>query len=324
MKAVNSGSLLAALKASGGAFTRRAAVLEIAPFTATPTPSPTPSPTPTPTTAPTPAVPTCGGTTYLVASQTPIQISDGSLDYPSNKYCVWVVTGNGKISVKFSLFETEASYDFVKIYDGASANSGLLKSFSGTSTPGLVTSNGNAMTIVFSSDVSVEKQGFIASITAAADPARRDCGASPSVLRSKELIYISDGPVNYARLADCQWQVQATGLAPNISVSFTAFATEFNYDFVKIYSGRDAATGRLQAVFSGGSANTAVQIKDYTYLPTGNVTVNTVTVAPAVLTQGGYSRTFINTPNIVISFSSDDTVEDAGFQATVVAVAAAA
>ena len=112
----------------------------------------------------------------------------------------------------------------------------------------------------------------------------------------------------------------------NISVSFTAFATEFNYDFVKIYSGTDAATGKLQTVFSGGSANTAVQIKDYAYLPTGAVTVNTVTVAPAVLTQGGYSRTFIrvNTPNIVISFSSDDTAQDAGFQATVVAVAAAA
>jgi hypothetical protein len=244
------------------------------------------APTPLPTWAPTPAIPACSGIAYLVASTTPTAISDGSAQYPSDKYCVWVVSGSGPITIKFSSFATESNFDVVKIYNGGSVNAGLLNTFSGSSLPSPVTSTGNSVTIVFSSDSSIEAAGFAATVTSSVKPAARDCGAG-TITASSTPITLSDGPANYARLANCLWTVAATGASPSITVTFTSFATETNYDFVKIYNGTEATSGTLLRSLSG---------------------------SPAVPFSVAVKAT-----SIVITLTSDDMVETAGFEASVVA-----
>ena len=48
------------------------------------------------------------------------------------------VPGSTCITLQFTSFATEAGYDFVKVYDGATTSSPLLGQFSGTSLPPLL------------------------------------------------------------------------------------------------------------------------------------------------------------------------------------------
>ncbi len=74
---------------------------------------------------------------------------------------------SGPIKVRFSAFDTEAGYDFVKLYDGTSPSAPLLGSYSGTAVPAAVTSTGGAITVVFTSDEYTAQAGFAATLTPA-------------------------------------------------------------------------------------------------------------------------------------------------------------
>jgi len=89
--------------------------------------------------------------------------------------CTWSLFGAAPISVSFTSFSTEASYDVMRLYDGTSNSSsdGSLKSLSllailsGSSAKTLasaVTSSGKSLTIVFSSDDSMQSSGFVATV----------------------------------------------------------------------------------------------------------------------------------------------------------------
>ncbi|MFN4853476.1 MAG: CUB domain-containing protein [Bacteroidota bacterium] len=71
---------------------------------------------------------------------------------------------------------------------------------------------------------------------------------------------ISDGSgsSNYAMNANCSWIIQPPG-ATSITITFTAFATEANYDFVKIYNGTNA-TGTLLGTYSGTTLPSALTV----------------------------------------------------------------
>ncbi|MFO7657402.1 MAG: CUB domain-containing protein [Bacteroidales bacterium] len=99
-------------------------------------------------------------------------ISDGSGDnlYDNNLNCEKLISvpAGYTIALTFSYFHTEDSYDFVKIYDGSTASSPLLGSFSGDAEdyPPPVTSSANQMLIVFTTDGSVTRGGWDASYEA--------------------------------------------------------------------------------------------------------------------------------------------------------------
>jgi len=67
----------------------------------------------------------------------------------------------------FSAFETESGYDYLKIYNGTSTAATLIGSYHGTTGPGTVTANNpaGALTFQFTSDGSVTKAGWAASIS---------------------------------------------------------------------------------------------------------------------------------------------------------------
>lgn len=91
-------------------------------------------------------------------------------------------TEGAKVQVTFKSFELETRYDFLYIYDGTSTSATQIgTSYSGTDSPGTVkaTNADGALTFKFTSDISVNKTGWVATvscdypsynITATADP----------------------------------------------------------------------------------------------------------------------------------------------------------
>ncbi|KAG7279659.1 hypothetical protein CRUP_025762 [Coryphaenoides rupestris] len=87
-------------------------------------------------------------------------------DYPLSSQCSWTVratTGN-TVNYTFTAFDLESTYtcsfDFVKLYDGPSAQSPLIGTFCGMTPPPANTTTGSALTLVFRSDSTVSRMGF--------------------------------------------------------------------------------------------------------------------------------------------------------------------
>ncbi len=69
-------------------------------------------------------------------------------------------TGANKIQLFFNEMNLELGYDSLYVYDGNSTNASLLGSFTGTTVPNTLISNGNAITLKFKSDNATTKSGF--------------------------------------------------------------------------------------------------------------------------------------------------------------------
>lgn len=71
------------------------------------------------------------------------------------------------VELDFTSFSTEANYDYLRIYNGGSAISPLIGSYSGTSGPGIVTATNpsGALTVAFTSDEIINAPGWSANIT---------------------------------------------------------------------------------------------------------------------------------------------------------------
>ncbi len=110
----------------------------------------------------------CFGATSLTSSSG--TISDGPGSYGHYVQCSWLIQTGAAVTLTFSAFATEVGYDFVKVYSGSTASAPLLGSFSGTSTPGAVTSSTGTMLVSFSTDGSVKNSGFVASYSSYARP----------------------------------------------------------------------------------------------------------------------------------------------------------
>jgi hypothetical protein len=68
---------------------------------------------------------------------------------------------------------------------------------------------------------------------------------------------ISDGNGDYPQNANCAWTLQTSSAT---TITFTAFSTETNYDFVKIYVGVRTAAG-LRASLSGTSLPSPITLE---------------------------------------------------------------
>ena len=80
---------------------------------------------------------------------------------------IYPATADNLIRLVFSAFNTESGYDYLRIYNGTSTSSPLMGTWNGTSGPGTVTANNSsgALTINFTSDGSVTRDGWAASIS---------------------------------------------------------------------------------------------------------------------------------------------------------------
>lgn|GEM_PF-3466243 len=72
-------------------------------------------------------------------------------------------TGATNLTLSFTVFELESSYDFMYIYDGLDATAPLIGTYSGTNSPGTINASNGALTIVFTSDSWTTEEGWVAS-----------------------------------------------------------------------------------------------------------------------------------------------------------------
>lgn len=88
--------------------------------------------------------------------------------YQSRKDCVWYfrTTQGHRIKLEFNQFEIEphpeCNYDHIEIFDGDSSNARSLGKYCGSKTPRPILSSGNTMFMLFYSDASVQRKGFLA------------------------------------------------------------------------------------------------------------------------------------------------------------------
>uniref|UniRef100_A0A8D2LT52 Uncharacterized protein n=1 Tax=Varanus komodoensis TaxID=61221 RepID=A0A8D2LT52_VARKO len=84
------------------------------------------------------------------------------LNYENNHECIYsiqVQAGKG-INISFLAFDTEASHDILRVWDGPPENDMLLKEISGSLIPEGIHSTLNIVTIQFDTDFYISKSGF--------------------------------------------------------------------------------------------------------------------------------------------------------------------
>ncbi len=90
-----------------------------------------------------------------------------SSNYSDDERDIWVIspTGASSITIDFSTFDTEDTWDYMYIYDGSSVWAPLIGYYTGTNSPGTITSTGGALTIEFRSDCLTNAPGWEATWT---------------------------------------------------------------------------------------------------------------------------------------------------------------
>ncbi len=216
----------------------------------------------------------CSGTTNLTAPSGTITDGSGSANYNNNANCKWVIAPPGatQISINFTYFDTENNYDTVFVYDGPDDTYPVLANWWGNTLPPTITTSSGigAMTIKFTSDVSVTAGGWSANYQA--------YGTNPScdggTILSNPTGTFSDGSLsnNYGNNQLCYWFIEPP-CATSVTLSFSQFNTEVNYDGVLVY---DDWYGTNQlAVYSGNTLPSSITsntgrmlvifVSDYSY-----------------------------------------------------------
>ena len=97
-------------------------------------------------------------------SDTLYDMGGPSRNYYDNENYTYTIAPAGatQVSLNFSSFSTELNFDSLWLYDGNSTAAPLIGKYTGTASPGNVTSTGNAITMRFKSDGSTNTAGFYA------------------------------------------------------------------------------------------------------------------------------------------------------------------
>ncbi|GIV23045.1 MAG: hypothetical protein KatS3mg025_0704 [Bacteroidia bacterium] len=223
----------------------------------------------------------CYGTQVLTQASGTITDGSGTSDYQDNADCKWVIQpGSGAgIRIEFTQFATEQGYDFVTIYDGSLVNSTyMVRRFSGTNLPSVVTTSIPEATIYFTSDQSITAAGWGLNYTTIAQPY---CQGTVQLTAPSGSFSDGSGNSDYTNRADCRWLIQPPG-ATWVRLSFTSFTTEANYDFVRVYDGPTTSSPLLGS-YSG------------------------TTLPPTLTSTGG---------SMLVVFTSDSSITRAGWEAT--------
>ena len=82
--------------------------------------------------------------------------------YNPNTECGWAITGPSgrQLNLTFKNFALEENKDILKIHDGHSKDSPIIKTLSGTTLPEDVVSTGNSFFVEFKSDGQNNRPGF--------------------------------------------------------------------------------------------------------------------------------------------------------------------
>ncbi|UII25370.1 M4 family metallopeptidase [Fulvivirga maritima] len=195
---------------------------------------------------------TCSGRTDF--SEPEGTITDGSGDeyYGNNSNCTFYITPPcaNTVTLSFSEFNLEDSYDFLVISDGMN----ILSELTGDYIPEDITSSTGVMILEFTSGYTVTRSGFTASYTS---DSKLLCSRNTEITDSEGTITDGSGDDNYCNNQNCSWLIAPTD-AETVTISFTEFVLEdidpdgTIYDAVEIYDG-DSEDSELIGIYSGST-----------------------------------------------------------------------
>lgn len=102
---------------------------------------------------------TCGGTFYDDGG------ASGNYSASATRIMTFISPDNSRLNFNFTTFTTESGWDRLYVYDGPSNLYPLIGTYSGSISPGSITSTGNTLTFISSTDGSNQYSGWTAAIT---------------------------------------------------------------------------------------------------------------------------------------------------------------
>jgi len=200
----------------------------------------------------------CAYSEMVVLTSAVGTIHEGDGDYDDNHNCGALIRASPGESVRleFSEFNTEAGWDYLYVYSWDGNVARLMGRFHGASVPPPVVSSSNEMVLLFVTDGSVTSGGFTASWSFVEPPTTPDpstvfdiCADSSVMELTGETGTIHESPGTYGNENMCQALIRAPE-GQNVRLEFVSFATELNFDFLRVYSG-ESADGTLLASLHG-------------------------------------------------------------------------
>lgn len=193
----------------------------------------------------------CTGQKTLTAVSGSFEDGSGPVsNYQANANCSWLIQPSvpvDYIQLTFKYFDTENTNDIVTIYNGATTSDPVLATYSGGTLPSYVQTTGQSMLVTFSSNGSVQSNGFLAEYYASPT---KFCSSTVLVTDESGTITDGSGPTyQYANSSNCRWTIQPPG-ATQINIVFTEFNTEATNDKVRVL---DLIANVLIGEYSGSS-----------------------------------------------------------------------
>ena len=193
---------------------------------------------------------------------------DGS-SYANNADCMWLLECSDAAlapTLTFTEFNTESNFDFLYIYDGDSTSSPQIgSSLSGTSTPSSAVGSGAQMYVRFTSDGSVTRSGFQASMVCGAGapppPSGGGGGSGGGDPCSGGATLQDSGSLDgtHGNSAECLWSLSCTDPTATATLDFSSLDTEGNFDFVYIYDGASTSAAQIGEALHGTTTPSQIQ-----------------------------------------------------------------
>ncbi|KAG6453574.1 hypothetical protein O3G_MSEX008219 [Manduca sexta] len=216
--------------------------------------------------APTEGVPGCGG--YFTTEKGEIFSPSFNGSYLDNLLCEYKIktSPDTRIKIDFKSFKLERSFkckfDYLKIYDGPSANSQLVGKFCGVTFPQSYTSTSNTLFFIFKSDRSMSSEGFRITFKAV---------CQLTVQGDSGIIKSPGYPFNYPEDRVCEYVIRAAP-GKSIQLKFQDFDIEDNnyyncqYDHVEIRDGPNVNSTLLGSYCGGPEHTPPVQTSTHNYM----------------------------------------------------------
>jgi hypothetical protein len=197
----------------------------------------------------------CTGGTSMNYREGSFEDGSGPVNnYHAGSNCSWLIDPQtdedsvSRIILSFSKFQLGLD-DHLKIYEGPTTNSPLLRSYSGNSVPDSDTLDGNKMLVTFTSGNGTVSPGWLVTYKTSSPVW---CNSTTTI--TEDTAEISDGSLsfNYHDRSNCKWKIKPLNQEGKpLTLYFTSFDTEKDKDILEIHDLADSIPTHFLAKISG-------------------------------------------------------------------------